>query len=107
MESDDRLAQWAALFLNTCAEGTPGTGTAAPHAPNVGVVHYKGVTEAAGELLRAVDAGGVPAFVTGNLKQIAIENGIDAGAQRTPNEIVDAIRQKSRDSESGEPEPGD
>ena len=61
-------------------------------------VHYIGVTAAACELLQVVDAGGVPAFVTNNLKQIAEDNGIEVTIQSTPNEIVDAIRDKASEA---------
>jgi hypothetical protein len=67
---------------------------------------YEGITPAAGDLLRSVDAGGVPAFVTGNLRQIASDNGIEVGPGWTPNEIVDAIRAKVRDAEPEGPAPG-
>lgn len=60
-------------------------------------VQYTGVTPAACELLRAVDAGGVPGFVTKSLKQIARDNGIEVQIEWTPNEIVDAIRGKASD----------
>ncbi len=55
-----------------------------------------GLTPAACELLRTVDAGGIPAFVTGNLKQIALDNGVDVTDDWTPNEIIEAIRSKAQ-----------
>jgi hypothetical protein len=87
MSTDDQFAQWAALFVQSVSavEEPP---SASP------VVPYKGITTAASALLRDIDAGGVPAFVTSNLKQIAKENGIDAGNAWTPNEIIAAIRAK-------------
>lgn len=95
MQSDDQFAQWAALFVSNCSAEKPGEAQAAPPLPVVGALRYQGVTQAAAELLQAVDAGGVPAFVTGQLKQIASDNGIDVTAASTPNEIVDAIRAKA------------
>ena len=80
MNPEEKLAQWAALFIS------------AQDAPAPACAQYVGVTPAAGELLRAVDAGGVPAFITGNLKQIAQENGVEITDAMTPNDIVDAIR---------------
>ncbi len=66
-------------------------------APGVSGIQYTGVTPAACELLRAVDAGGVPGFVTNNLKQIARDNGVEVQIHWTPNEIVAAIRGKASD----------
>ncbi|MBI5922684.1 MAG: hypothetical protein HY847_13705 [Betaproteobacteria bacterium] len=83
MEPANQFAQWVALLVNKFRESrTPG-------------IQYTGVTPAACELLRAVDAGGVPAFVTKNLVQIAKNNGIEADSRWTPNEIVGAIRGKA------------
>lgn len=82
MNSEEKLAQWAALFVKGQDVPVP-TGA-----------QYLGVTPAACELLRAVDAGGVPAFITANLKQVAQENGIEVTDAMTPNEIVEALRTK-------------
>lgn len=89
MEPANQFAQWVALFINKCREGnTPG-------------IRYTGVTPAACELLRVVDAGGVPAFVTKNLVQIARNNGIAVDTGWTPNEIVGAIRARAGIDDSG------
>lgn len=103
MQSDDQFAQWAALFVKNCAEDETGASQALPPVAGDGGLHYAGVTQAAAELLQAVDAGGVPAFVTSQLKQIASDNGIDVTAASTPNEIVDAIRAKARALAAGKP----
>ena len=104
MQSDDRFAKWAAAFLRTVgADGGAGAGQGDAAVPGL---RYEGITPAAGDLLRSVDAGGVPAFVTGNLRQIASDNGIEVGPGWTPNEIVDAIRAKVRDAEPEGPAPG-
>lgn len=107
MESNDQFAQWAALFISRLSESKAGTGLVGPPAPIISGVQYIGVTSAACELLRAVDASGVPTFVTNNLKQIAKENGIDITIQWTPNEIVEAIRKKASTSASEHTEPSD
>jgi hypothetical protein len=88
MSSDDDLAQWAALFMSSYAE-TP----AAPVAADL--TDYVGLTQSAIDLLQSVDAGGVPAFVTANLVQIALDNGVDISGQQTPNEIIELIRAKA------------
>lgn len=102
MESDDQFAQWAARFISWYGDKASGrVGHPAPiTAPITSGVQYCGITPAACELLRAVDAGGVPAFVTNNLKQIAKDNGIEVTIQWTPNEIVAAIRAKAGEQEA-------
>ncbi len=106
MQPDDRFAQWAAAFLRSVSGGGDGATGAVQVPPAVPGIPYDGITPAAGDLLRSVDAGGVPAFITGNLRQIASDNGIEIGPGWTPNEIVDAIRAKARDAEPGDPTPG-
>jgi len=85
MPSDEDFAAWASLFVANYEAGA-GQDDGADD----------GLTPAAREVLRAVDAGGVPAFVTNNLKQVARDNGIEVTPQWTPNEIVDALRHKAR-----------
>jgi hypothetical protein len=105
MQPDNRFGEWAAAFLRTVSDG--GGAADAVQAPSVvTVMPYDGITRAAGDLLRAVDAGGVPAFVTSNLRQVASDNGIETGPGWTPNDIVDAIRAKARAAEPGAPAPG-
>ena len=93
MPAADDLAAWAALFLDSYKDAA--AETAADGASAAGDAQYPQLTRAAGDLLRSVDAGGVPAFVTNNLKQIAKDNGIEFAAHWTPNEIIDAIRGKA------------
>lgn len=88
MPADDNLAQWATLFLSNLG------GTAAADTPPATSEPYVGISAEAGELLRAVDAGGVPAFMTSRLKQIAADNEIETTASSTPNDIIDALRRK-------------
>jgi hypothetical protein len=103
MESEDQFAQWAVLFSRHFGETVAEPGLLGPLAPASGGIQYSGVTAEACELLRAVDAGGVPAFVTSHLKQIAADNGLEVGNQSTPNEIIDAIRGKARTDSAGCP----
>jgi hypothetical protein len=93
---NDQLAQWAALFLDKYSSEL---GSAqAPAAPA-----YVGVSAAASSLLQSVDAGGVPAFITAQLKSIAEDNGIAVGAGSTPNEIIAALRRLARPAPSAGP----
>lgn len=85
MTTDDTFARWASLF----AASFDAAPTVADRAA------YTGVTPAAAELLQAVDAGGLPAFVTNNLLEIARENGLVVPDHWTPNEIVEALREKA------------
>ncbi|MFA6311212.1 MAG: hypothetical protein WCV99_02140 [Sterolibacterium sp.] len=107
MESDDEFAHWAKLFASHYSESKPRPVLGEQLAPSSRGVQYTGITPAAGELLRAVDAGGVPAFVTGSLKQIAEDNGIAVGDQWTPNEIIEAIREKASIDSTERPVPPD
>jgi len=93
MASDQDFAQWAALFVNAQSEvpTTPAPPSPTPASP---VISTK-VTSAANALLHSVDAGGIPAFVTSNLKQIALDNGIEINDHWTPNQIIEAIRAKA------------
>jgi hypothetical protein len=84
MESDDRFTQWAAHFITAYNKNNQ----------QVEQV-YSGITQAASELLQSIDAGGVPAFVTSSLIEIANENDIAVPDHWTPNEIVAAIRIKA------------
>ena len=91
MQQNDSFAQWASLFLdsadNASAEGSQ------PEQP--APVHYTGVTQAASALLQSIDSGGVPAFITANLLEIAVQNGIEVPDHWTPNEIIAAIRDRA------------
>lgn len=96
--SNDELARWAASFLALCEEAPPivAPPAAAAHLPEAAAppVRSSAITPAAHALLDAIDAGGVPAFMTTALRQIANDNGIEVSAQTTPNHIVDVLRAK-------------
>jgi len=47
------------------------------------------------DLLRKVNAGGVPAFATDNLVRIAKENGVPVSPDMTPNQIIDGLQQRA------------
>jgi hypothetical protein len=85
---DGRLAQWAAMFLRS--QKLDATNIS----PAISIVDETGLTVSANALLQSVDDGGVPLFVTGHLKQIAQDNGIEVAAHWTPNEIIAALRGK-------------
>lgn len=57
---------------------------------------YKNITDDAADLLTKVDQGGVPGFITNNLKNIAEKNGITIEGSDTPNSVIEKLRQKSR-----------
>jgi len=52
------------------------------------------LTQGAQDLIRSVEAGGVPAMMTNNLRRIAKENGIELTPQTTPNDIIAALQTK-------------
>lgn len=90
MGYNNRFAQWASLCVTAFNENTIDSPL-----DEKDQRAYTGVTQAASELLQSIDAGGVPAFITNSLIEIANENGVDVPDHWTPNEIVDAIRAKS------------
>ncbi len=94
MPSDNEFAQWASLFLSACAEPAELVGADELAGLDDPAEQYGGLTRSARDLLLSIDAGGVPAFVTSNLRQIALDNGVEVGSQWTPNDIVAAIRSK-------------
>ena len=55
-----------------------------------------GVTTEADALIETVDAGGVPGFMTSNLKRIMAENDIPVTGQMTPNDAIAALRAKTK-----------
>lgn len=54
----------------------------------------KELTPEAKDLLSTVDEGGVPGFMTNNLRRIAKENGIEVTPKDTPNTVIDNLRSK-------------
>lgn len=87
-QNNDAFAAWAASFLAQ-VETEAGNLSASPTAD---ATSASPLTPAARALLAAVDAGGVPAFMTEALKRIAAEHRIAVDATTTPNDIVDALR---------------
>jgi hypothetical protein len=53
------------------------------------------LTREARALLRQADEGGVPMFVSQNLRRIATENGVHVSEDMTPNAIVEALRTRA------------
>lgn len=85
MSADDPHAAWAAAFLRNYAS----EGAAEPEP-------YPALDAEARALLASVDAGGVPAFMTENLRRIAEANGLKVGAGDTPNAVIEALRRKGQ-----------
>ena len=52
------------------------------------------LTKEADSLLKTVDEGGVPSFMTSNLKRIARRNGIKIETNTTPNDVIEALKAK-------------
>lgn len=94
MEPNEKFAQWAALFVDAMNKSNGADAVTEQPAP-APVIQYAGITSEACDLLQAVDAGGIPAFVTANIMEIARDNGIDVDDLWTPNAIVEAIRNKA------------
>jgi len=52
------------------------------------------LTREADDLLKSVNEGGVPSFMTNNLRRVAKQNGIKVEANTTPNDIIEALQTK-------------
>lgn len=87
MGTEEDFGRWAALFLSGQEEAAP-SGSDRNTVP----AEDPRLTTAAHALLRSVDDGGIPAFMTTQLRQIALDNGIEVTAVMTPNEIISALR---------------
>lgn len=57
------------------------------------------LTAEAQDLLRKVDAGGVPGFITANLKRIASENGVTIEGSDTSNSVIEKLRKKGAETD--------
>jgi hypothetical protein len=51
-----------------------------------------GLTGEAEQLITKVDEGGVPAFISSDMRRIASENGVTITDDMTPNEVIDALK---------------
>ena len=51
------------------------------------------------EILRSIEIGGTPAFISKKLERVAKENGIEITSNTTPNEIIEKLRKKKETPE--------
>ena len=58
------------------------------------------LTQEAEDLISTVDEGGVPGFMTNNLRRIAKENGVEVTPTDTPNTVIENLRSKQTPKES-------
>lgn len=79
------------------APTAPVAAPVAPAAPApAAVAPTPGLTPEAQALIDRVDQGGAaPAFISRNLERIAADNGIEITGSMTPNDVVEAFRQKA------------
>jgi hypothetical protein len=81
----------------------PGLTEPAPNPPTLMVRQAESstpsLTAEAQELLKKVDEGGVPAYITDNLRRVAQENGVVVATDTTPNEIIEELQQMALDEE--------
>jgi hypothetical protein len=70
------------------AVGDAGARTAAPSR----------LTTEAQQLIDAADRGGVPGFISNNVRRIAEENGVRITPDMTPNDVIDALRSAGQPS---------
>ena len=86
--SESAIRMWEKLVSTGKAEKTGETYRMKPTSRTAAI------TQEAVDLLSKVDAGGVPMYVTENLKRIARENGITVTRSTTSNTIIAQLRQK-------------
>lgn len=58
------------------------------------------LTKEAEDLISTVDEGGVPGFMTNNLRRIAKENNVEVTPKDTPNTVIETLRSKQTPKES-------
>jgi hypothetical protein len=58
------------------------------------------LTKEAEDLISTVDEGGVPGFMTNNLRRIAKENNVEVTPKDTPNTVIENLRSKQTPKES-------
>jgi hypothetical protein len=58
------------------------------------------LTQEAEDLISTVDEGGVPRFMTNNLRRIAKENNVEVTPKDTPNTVIENLRSKQTPKES-------
>jgi hypothetical protein len=97
----DRSGESARQQAGSPSERSAGA-PAQPEAAGAVTVPHGTITPEAKDLLDKVDQGGVPGFITNNLRRIATENGVEVTGQTTPNDIVDALRKRQ---EAAKPAP--
>ena len=74
----------------------PPDGSAAPaSARDESANATSGLTSEAVELLEAAESGGVPMFVSQQLRRIASDNGVEVSSEMTPNQILEELRARA------------
>ncbi len=94
----NQLTGMLAAMKPTLVQAGPGTPAAPAHTvspTSQDDAPSSSLTAEAQELLKKVDAGGVPAFTTDNLQRIATEHGVSVSPDMTPNEVIEELRQRS------------
>jgi len=56
------------------------------------------LTQAAQDLVRKADEGGIPTYMSDGFERIAQENGIQVSDSMTPGELIDALRAKAQET---------
>lgn len=101
--SEAKAAAEGAVLTESAATETAPTATTAPaeDQSTAETTTVSSLTQEAQDLLKKVESGGVPSFITNNLKRIATENGVTIDeSSDTPNSVIEKLRQKG-----SEPQP--
>lgn len=87
------LAPESTEVIKSAEELAPTTEEVAP-TEEVVAEQQAPLTQEAEDLISTVDEGGVPGFMTNNLRRIAKENGVEVAPADTPNTVIESLRSK-------------
>ena len=87
------LAPTTTEVMKSAEELAPTTEEVAP-TEEVVAEQQAPLTQEAEDLISTVDEGGVPGFMTNNLRRIAKENGVEVAPADTPNTVIESLRSK-------------
>jgi len=94
------LAPETTEVIKSAEELAPTTEKVTPTTEEVITEQQPPLTQEAEDLISTVDEGGVPGFMTNNLRRIAKENGVEVAPKDTPNTVIETLRSKQTPKES-------
>ena len=94
------LAPETTEVIKSAEELAPTTEEVTPTTEEVITEQQAPLTQEAEDLISTVDEGGVPGFMTNNLRRIAKENNVEVTPKDTPNTVIENLRSKQTLKES-------